>query len=173
MKLFRRLALWFVICAVCGASPAEHSLKTFQFDGAEVKDVVRKIADDFNLQIVIPDELSGKVTLNLKDVTWEQALLMILLPHEYYPDKSNDIVFIRKLRAAESSVGDSSAKPDAEFAELVTKQAVEGFAALLKNPDYADAMAEFTWNYFQALKRKGFSAEEALAIVKSGGALSD
>jgi hypothetical protein len=43
---------------------------------------------------------------------------------------------------------------------------------ILRDKDFADALAEFQWNYYHALIKHGFSKEEALKIVISNDARS-
>jgi type IV pilus assembly protein PilQ len=48
------------------------------FDNAEVRDILRLIAEISDLNIIASDEVSGSVTLRLIDVPWDQALDLIL-----------------------------------------------------------------------------------------------
>jgi len=51
---------------------------TFDFQGADVHNVLRIIAEVSNLNIVAGDDVRGKITLRLKNVPWDQALDIIL-----------------------------------------------------------------------------------------------
>ncbi|MFO7578552.1 MAG: type IV pilus secretin PilQ, partial [Pelovirga sp.] len=48
------------------------------FDNAEVRDILRLIAEISDLNIIASDDVSGNVTLRLIDVPWDQALDLIL-----------------------------------------------------------------------------------------------
>ena len=48
------------------------------FDNAEVRDILRLIAEISELNIIASDEVRGNVTLRLIDVPWDQALDLIL-----------------------------------------------------------------------------------------------
>ncbi|MFO7813801.1 MAG: type IV pilus secretin PilQ [Pelovirga sp.] len=48
------------------------------FDNADVRDILRLIAEISDLNIIASDEVSGSVTLRLIDVPWDQALDLIL-----------------------------------------------------------------------------------------------
>ena len=48
------------------------------FDNAEIRDILRLIAEISNLNIIASDEVKGNVTLRLIDVPWDQALDLIL-----------------------------------------------------------------------------------------------
>ncbi|MFK5927213.1 MAG: type IV pilus secretin PilQ [Desulfuromusa sp.] len=48
------------------------------FDNAEVRDILRLIAEISDLNIIASDEVKGNVTLRLIDVPWDQALELIL-----------------------------------------------------------------------------------------------
>ena len=51
---------------------------TFDFQDADVHNVLRIIAEVSNLNIVAGDDVRGKITLRLKNVPWDQALDIIL-----------------------------------------------------------------------------------------------
>jgi len=51
---------------------------TFDFQKADIHNVLRIIAEVSNLNIVAGDDVRGKITLRLKNVPWDQALDIIL-----------------------------------------------------------------------------------------------
>lgn len=51
---------------------------SFYFQNIEVKSLLQLIAKSSGLNFIISDTVKGNVTLNLKDVTWQQALAVIL-----------------------------------------------------------------------------------------------
>ncbi len=51
---------------------------TFDFQKADIHNVLRLIAEVSNLNIVAGDDVRGKITLRLKNVPWDQALDIIL-----------------------------------------------------------------------------------------------
>ena len=54
---------------------AKHHGKTIDLDlqHAEVHDVLRLLAETANVNLVVSDEVAGKVTLHLKQVAWDAA----------------------------------------------------------------------------------------------------
>lgn len=48
------------------------------FDNADVRDILRLIAEISNLNIIASDDVAGNVTLRLIDVPWDQALELVL-----------------------------------------------------------------------------------------------
>ncbi len=48
------------------------------FDNADVRDILRLIAEISELNIIAPDNVEGDITLRLVDVPWDQALDLIL-----------------------------------------------------------------------------------------------
>jgi len=62
-----------------GAPPAINASRiVLDVQEADIKAVFRLLAEQGNVNIVSGDEVKGTVTLNLKDVTWDQALDTIL-----------------------------------------------------------------------------------------------
>ncbi|MBI5682998.1 MAG: type IV pilus secretin PilQ [Deltaproteobacteria bacterium] len=51
---------------------------SLDFKDADIGNVIRLIADVSQLNIILSDEVTGKVTLRLKDVPWDQAFDIIL-----------------------------------------------------------------------------------------------
>lgn len=49
-----------------------------EFRDAEIKDVLRFIAEDTGVNILVGDKVKGKITLKLRQVPWDQALTVIL-----------------------------------------------------------------------------------------------
>jgi len=53
------------------------------FPNAEVRTILRNIADLFDLNLVIPETLEGRASLKLRDVTWRQIFDVLLQPVGY------------------------------------------------------------------------------------------
>jgi type II secretory pathway component GspD/PulD (secretin) len=65
-------------------------------DDQEIRVILRNIAELFELNIVIPDELQGRTSLNLRDVTWQQVFDIVLEEKGYSWSVVNGIIRIRK-----------------------------------------------------------------------------
>ena len=142
--------------------------KTFSVDfpDKDVREVLRAIADVFELNVVIPDTLNGRTSMKLRDVTWEQAFKVILEPIDWGYEIDGRIIKI-KPKNPEPVIGD----PDPSGVLSVVGAMQTSMAkSLLRDKDYAEAMAEFYWNLYSALLAKGFSKEEAIKIVVAASA---
>ena len=53
------------------------------FPDADIRTILRNVADLFELNLVIPDTLQGKTTIKLRDVTWRQIFQLVLSPVGY------------------------------------------------------------------------------------------
>ncbi len=53
------------------------------FPNAEIRTILRNIADLFDLNLVIPETLEGRASLKLRDVTWKQIFDVLLAPVGY------------------------------------------------------------------------------------------
>ena len=51
---------------------------SLDFKDADIKNILRLIAEVSNLNIIVADEVVGKITMRLVDVPWDQALELIL-----------------------------------------------------------------------------------------------
>lgn len=50
------------------------------FPEEDVRDIIRSVADLYELNVVIPDALTGSVSIKLRDVTWQQVFSVVLEP---------------------------------------------------------------------------------------------
>ena len=53
------------------------------FPDEEIRNVLRNVADLFELNLVIPEALQGKTSIKLRDVTWRQIFTVVLQPVGY------------------------------------------------------------------------------------------
>ena len=65
---------------------------SMEFKEADIKNVLRILAKQANLNIIIGEEVKGKVTVSFVDVTLEEALEQILVSHGYIYIKGKDII---------------------------------------------------------------------------------
>ena len=64
---------------------------------ADIHHAIRLIADVAQLNIVIADEVSGKVTVELKDVPWTDALTAVLMSKGLVAVNIGEIVHVQPL----------------------------------------------------------------------------
>jgi type IV pilus assembly protein PilQ len=50
------------------------------FPAEDVRDIIRSVADLYELNVVIPDSLAGSVSIKLRNVTWQQVFSVVLEP---------------------------------------------------------------------------------------------
>lgn len=62
------------------------------FPDEDIRNILRNVADLFELNIVMSDTLQGKTTIKLRDVTWRQIFQAVLAPVNYsYLEEGNII----------------------------------------------------------------------------------
>ena len=64
------------------------------FPNAEIRTILRNIADLFDLNLVIPEALEGRASLKLRDVTWKQIFDVLLPPQGYTYVTQDNIIKI-------------------------------------------------------------------------------
>jgi type IV pilus assembly protein PilQ len=86
------------VVTVQGAQPAQSSVTrdkdtlSVDFPDEEIKTILRNVADLFELNLVVPDTLTGKTSIKLRDVTWRQIFHVVLSPAGYtYVEEGNII----------------------------------------------------------------------------------
>jgi len=85
-----------------GGAMGEEAI-SLNVDDQEIRVILRNIAELFELNIVIPDDLTGRTSLNLKDVTWQQVFNIVLEEKGYSWQEVNGIIRIRRGGATEVS----------------------------------------------------------------------
>jgi type IV pilus assembly protein PilQ len=56
---------------------------TVDFPDEEVRNILRNVADLFELNLVVPDTLQGRTSIKLSNVTWRQIFKVVLTPVGY------------------------------------------------------------------------------------------
>ena len=79
------------------ASTVSKDAETISVDFPEedVRDIIRSVADLYELNVVIPDSLAGSVSLKLRDVTWQQVFDVVLEPLNFTYLTEGNIIKIK------------------------------------------------------------------------------
>ncbi len=105
---------------------------TFDFQGADLRSVLRTFADISGLNIVIDPAITGTVDVSLKDVPWDQALDIILKANKLGYSVDGTVVRIAPLAAL--------AQEEEERRKLADARALAGELSVLTLPlSYAKA----------------------------------
>ncbi|MFO0601460.1 MAG: secretin N-terminal domain-containing protein [Myxococcaceae bacterium] len=107
----QRPTRWTVLLALCLALPAfalpRPSKKvSFEFVNADVTSVLRLFAEVGHVNLVTSDTVSGKVTMSLRNVGWDEALRAVLAAKGLGIDEVGSIVRVATLQelAAEAAL---------------------------------------------------------------------
>ena len=66
--------------------------------GGDLKDVLRLLADVGKVNLVVPDDVSGRVTLRLKRVPWDQVLCTVAAAHKLTITVHDGILMVARRR---------------------------------------------------------------------------
>ncbi len=91
---------------------------TFEFKDIEIHNLLRMLADISKKNIIVTDDVSGKVTLRLRNVPWRQALDLVLRAKGLGKEEFGNIIRVAPLATLEAE-----AKSRAEH-EKANRQAV-------------------------------------------------
>lgn len=74
------VATWPTAVAAGHARAADAPAKRtrYHFDDIPVRSALQVLAEEGNVNLVVSDTVGGNISLHLEDVTWEQALALIL-----------------------------------------------------------------------------------------------
>ena len=65
------------------------------FPEEDVRDIIRSVAELYELNVVIPDSLAGSISLKLRDVTWQQVFEVVLEPLNFTYITEGNIIKIK------------------------------------------------------------------------------
>jgi type II secretory pathway component GspD/PulD (secretin) len=89
------------VATVQGAEPVaapvsrDKDTLSVDFPDEDIKTILRNVADLFELNLVVPDTLTGKTSIKLRDVTWRQIFTVVLAPVGYsYIEEGNIIKIV-------------------------------------------------------------------------------
>ncbi len=82
--------------AAPAAVPAQAAKDTLSVDfpDEDIRNILRNVADLFELNIVMPDTLQGRTSIKLRDVTWRQIFKVVLSPVGYTFVEDGNIIKI-------------------------------------------------------------------------------
>jgi len=82
------------VAAKSGKDATGHDTLSVDFPEEEIRNILRNVADLFELNLVIPESLQGKTTVKLRDVTWRQIFQVVLSPVGYTYVEEGSIIKI-------------------------------------------------------------------------------
>jgi type II secretory pathway component GspD/PulD (secretin) len=82
------------VAAKSGKDASGHDTLSVDFPEEEIRNILRNVADLFELNLVIPESLQGKTTVKLRDVTWRQIFQVVLSPVGYTYVEDGSIIKI-------------------------------------------------------------------------------
>lgn len=88
---------------------------TLDFHDIEIRNLLRLIADVSKKNIVVADDVSGKVTVSLRNVPWDQALDLVLRSKGLGKEEMGNVIRIAKFDAIAK---EQAAKAEAEKARI-------------------------------------------------------
>ena len=77
-----------------GKDSSGHDTLSVDFPDEEIRNILRNVAELFDLNIVVPDTLQGKTSVKLHDVTWHQIFQVVLTPVGYTYVEDGNIIKI-------------------------------------------------------------------------------
>lgn len=86
-----------VATEAASAKDALSDTLSVDFPDEDVRNVLRNVADLFELNIIVPDALSGRTSIKLRDVTWRQLYKVVLEPFGYtFVEEANIIKIVSR-----------------------------------------------------------------------------
>lgn len=91
--------------AAAGTATRDQDTLSVDFPDEDIRNILRNVADLFELNIVVPDTLQGKTSIKLRDVTWRQIFQVVLSPVGYtFAEEGNIIKIVSQESLAQEPV---------------------------------------------------------------------
>jgi type II secretory pathway component GspD/PulD (secretin) len=81
----------------------------FDVKDASLHDVFRFLSDIGKVNVVVADDVAGKVTMKLRKVPWDQVLCTVAASKQLRVDRDGSVYLVRKRAAARSTAGATTA----------------------------------------------------------------
>jgi type IV pilus assembly protein PilQ len=108
-------------------TPSEEGLISLDFQGVDIKNVLKILAYKSNVNIVAGPEVTGTVTITFNNVHWQKALEIILSTYGYGYERKGNIILVTTIENIKKRHEDAQLLADEE--PLVTKTFLLNFAS--------------------------------------------
>lgn len=105
---------------------SDEGLMTLNFLQVSIRDVLSALAMKWEINIVMAQEVSGKISVHLYKVTLEEALEAITLAGGFSYHKRGNLYYVSKSKKTEVSPKPAKIKPIDEWVEIVDQLSAEG-----------------------------------------------
>lgn len=105
------------ILATTLANETQEPTLSFYFQNIDIRSLLQIIAKSSGLNFVISDSIKGNVTLSLKNVTWQQALDIILKSHGLASRREGNVMYISTMEEIVSNET-KQLQADAQISDL-------------------------------------------------------
>lgn len=85
--------------ATKGKNSAGADTLSVDFPDEDIRNILRNVADLFELNVVIPDTLQGRTSIKLRDVTWRQIFQVVLTPVGFTYVEDGNIIKVVSLQS--------------------------------------------------------------------------
>jgi type II secretory pathway component GspD/PulD (secretin) len=145
------------------STPAEEVRHSVEYTDTDIRTILREVSDLYDVPLIIPESLQGRATIKLRNVGWQQLFKTILEPIGYTYEWDGKVATVESLKK-DPPRGDF---PTADMLSAFTAVQTAVAKEMLRDQDMVEALADFHWNLYSALLRKGFTKEQAILIVVS------
>ncbi|MFY9270443.1 MAG: type IV pilus secretin PilQ [Candidatus Manganitrophaceae bacterium] len=130
----------------------EESRFSMEFRNADLKDVLRALGQENRFNIIIGDDVEGKLTLSFRQVTFEEALRSILKLHNLISLREGEIIRIMKSPLAEGEADLITKIVPIRFANVKeTQESIKGLltkkgSLMIDGRTNALIIRDYAWN---------------------------
>ena len=149
--------------------PAAGGARVREFQGDDVGQVLRLLARQAKIDLVVAEAVKGNISLRLENKTAMDAIEIIVHANKLAMTKDDKGVYYVEPAAAKVSAESEAENNDDDMDKAVPaatgEDAANAALDFLAKPETAQRIARYKRNLYNALLREGFNVEQAVQIV--------
>ena len=141
--------------------------RTYVLENCDLPTVLKVLANEAHVELDLDPSVRGTVNMRLEDVEdAKQVITMLAVSQNLKLEAANGVYHIKATDRTDEAHKDGEKPTDGfeAFGQALTKTFNDVADAATK-PEVAARFAKYKRNYYLALIKEGFSADEALRIV--------
>jgi len=150
-------------------APTQIDRQLFEYQSDDISLVLRTLARQAKINIVIDNRISGTVMMRLEDKTPREAIDIVATAKELIVDKRDGIFYVRPKNPPQDGASETKERSfEAAITEAFTPALAKLFDSALDylaRPETAQKLAKAKKQLYDALIAEGFTKDEAFRII--------
>ena len=151
-------------------TPPKRTRPAYSLENCDLPTVLKMLANEARVELDLDFSIRGTVNMQLEDVDAKQAIEVLSQANALDCQLAGNVYHIKATAKTDDAHkgGEKPADGFEAFGQALAKTINDASEAVTK-PEIAERFAKYKHNYYLALIKEGFTAQEALNIVIASG----